>query len=220
MKPKPAALLDEKMEKIRASLTEYDSGDAENAGLARIARRKDALRALAEMQLTDRQFEKVVFSLVQAIRVRRDFRELLAGEAVALRRTEKLRAAVTDLRNFVTEVLAPPRYPLSASISISAEDKRTCAQGLYTIEWLIKTREQIARETPRRIGATRKKSIKTAQENAGIGWLAASIKGITGRSYIRQTCILAETVFDIREIGEDRLRGASRNFVNREWRMP
>jgi hypothetical protein len=83
---------------------------------------------------------------------------------------------------------------------------------------LVEDRAKIAKQTPVRIGATRKSRGITAAENAGIGWLAASIKHITGQPHIIHACVLAETIFAIGEVSEDRLRGAYRNIDERDWR--
>lgn len=213
------ANLPQEMKAIRKTIERYECDDSDKKALARIVSSKSALEALVEMQLTDAQLKKVMFSFIQAANVSQKFKLILAREATMPRRLEKLGKAVTDLRTFVSEVSDPPEDSLSAWISIDAADKDKWLQALYEITSLIRTRGRIARETPRRIGATRKLSSKVAQENAGIGWLAASIKRICGRPYDRQTRRLAEVLFGIREISEDRLRRALRNHTEHEWRI-
>ncbi len=219
MTPRPTVSLAEKLKKIRISIERYQCDDAERTVLARIVDCKIALRALSEMQLTDAQLERVIFSCIDAANVSQKFNLILAREVTMPGHLEKMERAVTDLRQFLNEISAPPEDSLSAWISIDAEDKSRCLHALYEIERLIKNRHQIAKETPARIGATRKRSIKNAQENAGIGWLAASIKQIAGRPYGQQTCRLAEALFSVSEISKDRLRRALRNSTERDWRI-
>jgi hypothetical protein len=209
----------DEINKVRDAIISFESNATGKTALAKVVGDDDALNALAKMRLTDAQLRKIIASFIQAVEVKKRFKLKMAQEGAALRRTPKLAKAVADLRKFVDEVTASPADRISARIPVTAEEKRAYLQALYEIGRLIEFRVRIAQETPRRIGATRKSSSKEAEENAAIGWLAASIKRITGRAWTSQSRLLAGILLGIPEVSEDRLRGALRNFTDREWRQ-
>lgn len=213
------------IEKIRSSIAAYE-GDGvvrsalAKSALAKIARSKASLEALAEMHLTDVKLKKLIESFAMAVQLKRDFRLILAQEAAALTRGKQLMKAVSDLRDFVNETAAQTPDGVRATIALREADKRLYLRALLGIEDMVGMRDRIARETPIRIGATRKTSANKAEENAAIGWLAASIQRITSRPWISQSAILAGILFGISKLTEDRLRRALRNYTERKWRQP
>lgn len=218
MTPEPADLR-QKIKTIRKSVESYECDDTDKKALARIARSGRALEALTQLRLTDGQLNRLMFSFVGALSLRRNFKELLASEKAVQKHIGKLREAVKILREFVQEISAPPTDPLRAWINVSDDERRTYLRTLYMIDELIGNRDRIARETPNRIGATRKSSINKAGENAAIGWIAASIKRITAKPNYQQACILAEVLLRLGEIDEDRFRKRLRNFSGGKRRL-
>jgi hypothetical protein len=205
MTPKTADLLQD-IKRIRQAVESYKCNDADKEALARIARSERALEALAQLRLTDGKLNRLIVSFVGALSLKRNFKELLASEIAVQKHTGKLREAVKILREFVKEISAPPTDPLRAWINVSDDERRTYLRALYMIDVLIENRDRIARETPNRIGATRKSTINKAGENAAIGWIASSIKRIANKPNYQQARILAEVLLRLPEIDEDRFR--------------
>ncbi|HVW74265.1 MAG TPA: hypothetical protein VHC39_11545 [Rhizomicrobium sp.] len=214
------ALQARKIEETRIRLAAYEGTDAAKAGLARIAGSPEAIQALVDLSLTEAELTKIIKSFATATKIKAEFRLLLAQETAFLELAERLKSAVTNLRDFVKEISDAPPDDIRATLVVGAADRSWFLGALYEIGVLIEQRERIARETLPRIGATRKMAGETAEENAAIGWVAASIQRVTGRPWLRQSGILAGTLLGIDEVSEDRLRGTLRNFTDRDWRQP
>jgi hypothetical protein len=216
--PKPNTVASGEISTMRERLKKYKGALGARPMIAKLSGSEDALRALAEMRLNDDQLNVVLLSSRDAVMNARTFKARLAKEKSMAGRLDVVAKSVSDLRTFLEEVLTPPADTLEAYIIVDSEDKRRYLHALYGIERLIEDRRRISRETLPRIGATRKQSGTTASINAGMGWLAKSIKRITGRPHLRQVCVLAATLFGVTEIGEDRLRRTLRNFDKHDWR--
>jgi hypothetical protein len=178
-----------------------------------------AIDALAELRLTEDQLDAIVVSIIQADEIARTLGIRLEKEKAMRRSIEKLGQAVDDLAAFVKNFSSDKPDPLRAFINIHPEQRRMFNQAFYELRLLLKDRDQVAVQTAVRLGATRKRNMKKASLNAGIGWLAASIKTITGRPHVGQACLLSEVLFGIPEVSEDRLIGAMRNITDRNWRQ-
>jgi hypothetical protein len=215
-KSKPTA---SEIEALRKHLGQYKFDGQESPVPAKLAADERALIAIAELGVTDRLLNRLLLSCIQAVLNTQTFETRLAdGEAMLRQKLPALHRSVKDMKEFVREISAPPSDLLSASIYVSSKEKDLYLRTLTAIEHLVDDRGKAIRQTFVRIGATRKNAKKKAAENAGIGWLAASIKKITNKSHVHQACVLAGILFGIPEVTEDRLRGAYRNLSDRNWR--
>jgi hypothetical protein len=160
---------------IQQRLQAYEGLEAMKAALSRVGANEEALEALTEMGLSHIQLRKLISSLEQAAEIKARFEIFLVEERMALERAEELKKAVAVLRDFVRKTADQLPNAVRAHIALAPDVERYYLQALYEIERLIASREQIARETPGRIGATRKRHHPQAAENAAIGWLAISV---------------------------------------------
>lgn len=211
----------EKLNKAEAVLQSIERlvGDRPRPpAVSKLVREKHALNALAEMQLTNRQLVNLLNSCITADDNTRSFEQRLKREREMIPRLAALTTSIDKLKDFLKEISAPPRDSFGARIEVEDCEVRQYRQALYEIDYLIAARMKIAKQTPARMGATRKNKGTVAAENAGIGWLVFSIKKITGRTYLPQARILSETIFSIDSVTEDRLRRAYRNLSDRDWR--
>ena len=206
-------------ERIRNKVVAFEVDDEIRVALERVATSNNALRILGDMDLTDSQHSRLVSSFIGAVQIKGEFSAILREGAETLKETPGLLKSVSDLQGFLQKLSAQMPGGIRATISFVSEENLRLRRALAEIEKLIELHERTARETPGRIGATRKSKGKVARENAAMGWLAAGIKHITKRPWLRETCVLAETLLEIPEISEERLRRALRNR-DKEWRLP
>jgi hypothetical protein len=206
------------IEALRQHVKHYRFDNQDSPIPGQLAASDRALKAIAELSLSERQLNKLLLSCIQSVLDFQSFDARLAQISAVLRKSPALHRSIDDLRQLVREVSAPPPDLLSASIYVSREENEWLLRALSELQHIVDYRAKVARQTRGRIGATRKSSNKNAAENAGIGWLGASIKKITGRPHVRQACALAEILFGIREVREDRLIGASKN-VEADWAL-
>ena len=197
-------------DRIKCTLTSYQL--SAQRGLLRLAKTKHALSAIDQMRLTETQLDKLIASCAQAIQNRDKFFVRLAREKAWAGKAEEVIAATQYLKEII-EDLSKPDDSLSAYVGVDVTQREFYFQALNEIVILAKARHRVAKETPGRIGATRKSQQKKAAENAAIGWLAASIKRITGSAHTLPSCYIAEALLGIKEIPEARLRGAVQNVV-------
>ena len=190
-----------------------------HAGLMRIANSVDAIEILAGTRLTETVLNSLLESFARAVHMRRSFSLLILESEEFLLRKSSLLKSVADLQVFVDEMLSQKDDDIRAKITFSQQEGAEYRAVLYNIKNLIDNRTRIALETPIRIGATQKRNGEIAAENAGIGQLADSIERIAPNTKVWERCRLAEALFDITEVTEDRLRGAEEN-ARRQWRQP
>ena len=193
---------------IRERLIQIELDGAAKRAIGRLSRNDHAIEALAELMPTGGQLEGIIGSLVEADNIGRSLGKRLDKEKAMRRLIKKLDRAVDDLAAFVKAISAEKQDLVNAFVNVRSEERRVYNQAFYELRLLLKARDRIAVQTPIRLGATRKRNMKNASLNAGMGWLAASIKA--GSPHVRQACILSETLFGIREVSEYELRRAMR----------
>lgn len=182
-------------------------------GLLRLAKGKHALSAIDQMRLSEAQLDILILSCAEAIQNRDTFVLRLVREKGWGEKAEKVATAVQYLRKIIKD-LSTPDDSLSAYVIVDAAGREHYYRALNEIVALAESRCRAAKDTPRRIGATRKSQQKKAAENAAIGWLAASVMKIAGRPWYRQSCLIAEVLLGIEVIPEARLRGAMQNVLS------
>jgi hypothetical protein len=194
---------------------------AAEAVLDRLSSDDRAAAAFAAFGLDENGARRILTGCIEADELRRTFEEDIGAMLREQRkdgRLDRLSKAVEELRLFAEELNRRPANRLSAFVtddpSVIADVKR----GLYHLADAIDTRRRIAKETIRRLGATRKNvDAGKAAETAAIGWLADGVRRCCGRPFFKATADLAEVIFS-GEITIDRVREASRTR-QREWRV-
>ncbi len=126
--------------------------------------------------------------------------------------------------------------PLNAKVSRSNPSRREILrEGLAEWRGLVEARRSIARDTAARIGATRnvgavsRKGEKTTRKNrekkaavrAAIFWLAAGVRGATGKTHMDAVATLAEITLakSASTITVDQVKAAYRGRTKRDWRQ-
>lgn len=145
----------------------------------------------------------------------RGFRQESENAKKTSARVEQLDKAVAALRKFADEqkYWPPFRHPSPADIA-------AMRHGLDLIADRIDECRRFAKDTPSRIGATRKIHTKKAAENATISFLAMNVQSITGKPHYKEVADLAQAILGPKaHVSDDRVRAAVRKhrppFLNR-----
>jgi hypothetical protein len=170
------------------------------------------------MDLSEKQLAKLTISMVQAADLAKAFPSIIARERAVSLATAELQKAIKGLRRVLVDASTQSNDRISSQIWISKDQYATAADGLTILEDLLRLRGEIARQTPVRLGTTRKHSGRAASENAGIRWLAQSIKRITGKAHYPAVVILAGVLFAKKAVTIDRVKGLLRHGDARDWR--
>ena len=200
-----------------------DLGPKAAAVLDRLAGDDRAAGAFAELDLNEADAAGILTACIQAEELRRTFkhhtdpRTTMLGKGGKDGRLDQLSKAVAQLRRFVGELDRPPGDRLSASLRYDPSVITEMKRGLYYIDDAINARRTIAKETTRRLGATRKNvDAGKAGETAAIGWLAKGVRRCCGSPFDRAAADLAEVILGC-EVTIDRIRQAYRTR-RRDWR--
>jgi hypothetical protein len=131
---------------------------------------------------------------------------------------DHIKKGVTRIRAFLKDLRAQPVGRVLAQHSVPAQEMEVMWQGLSLLEQTIRGEERIAKETPKRFGATRKTG-RGAAELAAIGWIAEGFQRAVGRADWKSAAKLAELVLQC-PVSTARIREAYRTRTSRDWRMP
>jgi hypothetical protein len=192
------------------------------AVLDRLSSDERAAAAFAEFGLDEGGAHTILTTCLQADELRRTFEghvRTMLDEQRKDGRLDRLCKAVEELRLFANELNRHPDDRLSASLRYDPSVITEVKHGLYYLADAIEARRRIAKETVRRLGATRKMfDAGKAAETAAIRWLAEGVGRCCGRPCLRAAADLAEATLG-GEVTIDRVRGALRTR-RRQWREP
>jgi hypothetical protein len=188
--------------------------------LRRLADSRDAAKAFKRFRNEDASEDAITQKLIlkkciQAELIARTFPQRIIEADARLKQTGFLRNAVVILREFVDSVIAEEQAYYLAPDSLSpfgwpsSEDILTMKRGLRLIEYEIVERQDIARDDPRRLGATRKSRDKKAAQIAAFRWLAKAVRGLTGKSHESAVADLAQVILGV-EVSVDQVRPPER----------
>jgi hypothetical protein len=166
------------------------------AVLDRLAVDESAAAAFAELDLNEAGAAKILTACIEAEELRRTFKDHIdlhtKSEGGRGGRLDRLSKAVAELRRFVNELDRPPNDRLSASLWYDPSMIEEMKRGLYYIDDAIKARRTIAKETIRRLGATRK-SVDSGKAAETAAWLAEGVRRCCGR-HRKAAADLAEVI--------------------------
>jgi hypothetical protein len=189
-----------------------------NDVLNRLAADGRAVKAFPTFDVDETGACNIIGACIEFDLLVKEFPKKLAAEREFLRRREGLKRSVKDLRDFVSEISRGPSDRLDAYINYTSDELATMRAGLYFVEDAIRMRNGIAKETPLRLGATRKQKTQAAAVTAALGWLAEGVRSACqGTLVMRAAADLAEAVLGGKaEISEDRIKEAERTRKARE----
>jgi hypothetical protein len=169
--------------------------------LGRLADSSEAADAFQRLKLKDRREEAAILTTcIQAEQLARTFRQRITNAEKTLERSDRFGKAVAILSTFVDELIREQQETqafdlLTAPILEPPDNIRNMKRGLYLIADRIEAAQRVAKEDLLRLGATRKKGLKTrrsiankqalqtASQNAVIGWLAQGLRRVTGEAH-------------------------------------
>jgi hypothetical protein len=196
-----AALLREAVERFKAGNPDVD----ENAQsvLDRLVTSEDdrAAESVAEMTDDPATVDRVLLCCIGFEAVYRLFPEIVARETKMLRRLDKLLAAAKELDGFIVELATGPQASfIDAWIALAPGRDYGWRVALSDISGHIKARRRVAKETPLRLGWTRKSRTEDAREIAALGWLAEGIEKLCGQPHYHCVAMLAEVILQREEV--------------------
>jgi len=188
-----------------------------------LAGSSEAANAFERLKLKDRSDEAgILITCIDADDLACTFPQRILKAEKTKARMLRLLTPAFELLSFVAELIDEERNPppfdlLSARIYEPAANISTMWDGLNLLVGHLSTKWTSAKEDVLRLGATKKKFIKQAGENAAIGWLAEGVFRVTGRPHYRAVRDLAEVILKIELDDLERVRRCAR-VRKREWR--
>jgi len=190
---------------IEAYRTKADEGivspiddDAEGV-FRRLLKDEPAARSFSDL-IKDRNIGgPILESCIKAVQLNKNFNEIIEREQRIAANLDASKSHADILMVFLQEmILSNAPDGLSAHSPSIDRDIETARLGLKAIHNIVETRRIMARETPLRLGKTRKSGIENAQDNAAIGWIAGCIKQRTGKPHARKVAAIARAALGIR----------------------
>jgi hypothetical protein len=201
--------------------------------LNRLFNSSNAAKAFRQLKPQDRYLCRgpavILLTCIEADHLARTFPHRIKTAEKMLAQIPRLVEAVGTLRKFVGQVFAESKKDgtfdlLTAPILEPSANIATMKTALDLIADRIDAEWRVAKEDMLRLGATQKRGagnkalLRTARENAAIGWLAEGVRRVTGKMHLEAVRGIAQVLLQT-ELSGDRVRHAARSR-DREWRQP
>lgn len=200
-----------------------DLSDHDNRALGRFStdhRARKAYEYLPDQEAAD----ALVWTYIEALEISKTFDAEIASSRRLLGtgrqqgELDRLLSGLVAVEGFFQDLLKKPVGWVASQQRVAPGALRQLFVSLAFARDLLEQQRRIAKETPKRLGATRKLS-SNAAESAVIGWLAQGVLHQSGKPNREVVRLLAEVVMQ-REITDHRVRRAERVRLGRAWQQP